>query len=308
MIPTYKTIRGTGKPRLMLVKALPIYTSTGTTTFSSTSISETEGSSITITSSSAATDQILTASAHGFVTNDWIRISGHTGSTPDINGIWKVEYIDSTHFKIGIDITVGGTGGTVRKTPAFQNIATANQRVMARYSSGDTIYECHAKIITIPDYQTITIDEWKPGTPSSGQTFYIDGWIADLPRTNELTEIFTPETLVHDLIFRNKAVKHYGFTYQCVLDYSKYVSGDSLLLLNEHFKIDENDRLILIPRIDKYSIQYNVGMEDPFQLSILGTWGYKGFSLKFFGTELVHGLDVESGYGYGYGLNYGYQL
>lgn len=78
---------------------------------------------ITITSSSVANPTvILTASAHGFATGDAVRIQGHSGSTPDLNAQWVVTVTDSTHFTIPEVVTVGGSGGTVRRFsegPAF---------------------------------------------------------------------------------------------------------------------------------------------------------------------------------------------
>lgn len=306
--PTYKIIRGKGKPRLMIIKATKLYTSSGGTTFTPTLVQEAEGNTINITSSSASTDQILTASAHGFSSGDWVRIAGHT-STPDINGTHQVSVIDTTHVLIGIDITVNGSGGTIRKCPAFIDRAKLNQRLISKYNVSDLQYECHAKITEITDYQTLVIDEWHGGIPTNGQTLYIDGWIADLPRTNRLVETLSPITLLHNLYPWRKDIKHYGFNYECLLDFSQYVSGDTLNLLHEHFAIGEGDRLILVPRIDEYNFQYNVGLANPFDLQIIGDGeGYSGFSLRLFGTELIHNLGVISGYGYGYGENYGIQL
>jgi hypothetical protein len=72
------------------------------------------GSNVAITSS--ATTDVVTSAAHGLVAGDLIRIVGHTGSTPDINGTHYVASVpSSTTFTIGIDITVGGTGGILNK-------------------------------------------------------------------------------------------------------------------------------------------------------------------------------------------------
>lgn len=307
-IPAHKIIRGKGKPRLIIVKANKLYTSSGTITYGTTSVVEAEGSSINITSSSASTDQILTASVHGLSSGDFVRIEGHT-STPDINGVYQVSVVDTTHILIGVDITVNGSGGTIRKCPAFVDRIKLNQRLITKYSVGDLQYECHAKVTAITDYQTLVIDEWRGGIPTNGEILYADGWIADLPRTNNLVETFIPETLVHHLYFRHKDFKHYGWNYECFLDYSQYISGDTLNLIHEHFAIGEGDKLILIPRTDEYGFQYNVGLSDSFNLQMIGDGqGYSGFSLKLFGTELVHNLGIISGYGYGYGENYGIQL
>lgn len=87
------------------------------------------GANVAITSSSTA--ELLTTAAHGLPvgsSGQLIKIAGHTGSTPDINGTWYVASVpSSTTFTIaGVDITVGGTGGTLNLlntgvTPAAGN-------------------------------------------------------------------------------------------------------------------------------------------------------------------------------------------
>lgn len=57
--------------------------------------------------------QVTTATPHGFVDGDNVTIAGHTGSTPSINNVFVVDVISPTVFALnGVDITVGGTGGT----------------------------------------------------------------------------------------------------------------------------------------------------------------------------------------------------
>src|SRR5690349_5193666 len=69
---------------------------------------------IAISSSSVANPSTITTStAHGFSTGDTVVISGHTGSTPSINGQQTITVTDATHFTIPVNVTVGGTGGTV---------------------------------------------------------------------------------------------------------------------------------------------------------------------------------------------------
>lgn len=78
---------------------------------------------VTVTSSTAATDRIVTATAHGLTTGDQVVFTGHTGSTPSLNGSsgYLVVVVDATTFTLtnfaaaAIDITVGGTGGTVQR-------------------------------------------------------------------------------------------------------------------------------------------------------------------------------------------------
>jgi hypothetical protein len=71
--------------------------------------------SVAITSSSVANPtQITTPVPHGLVSGQVILISGHSGSTPSLNGGngYVVTVVDTTHFTIPVNVTVGGTGGT----------------------------------------------------------------------------------------------------------------------------------------------------------------------------------------------------
>ncbi len=72
----------------------------------------------TIVSSTASNERVTTAASHGLLPGDKVTIAGHTGSTPDINGSWTVAAVpSSTTFTLtGVDITAGGTGGTVTRT------------------------------------------------------------------------------------------------------------------------------------------------------------------------------------------------
>lgn len=68
----------------------------------------------TITSSSVANPTVITtAAAHGLVSGQTVTIAGHAGSTPAINGVHVVTVLTTTTFTIPVNVTVGGTGGTV---------------------------------------------------------------------------------------------------------------------------------------------------------------------------------------------------
>lgn len=84
----------------------------------------TQGSAVTITNSSAANPTVITTPApHGFVTNDRIVIAGHSGSTPDINSVYTVTKLTDNTFTVPVNVTVGGTGGTVTKTSTSFGLA-----------------------------------------------------------------------------------------------------------------------------------------------------------------------------------------
>lgn len=99
-------------------------------------------------------DSIETSSAHGLVTGDWVKITGHT-CTPDINSgtdSVQVTVLDTTNFTAGFNITVaGGATGTVAKVSSAGLIAdlqvtalvlgaAANVVVKVRHSSDNVTY------------------------------------------------------------------------------------------------------------------------------------------------------------------------
>ena len=68
-----------------------------------------------ITSSSVANPTNILATAHGMSNSDIVTIASHTGSTPTINGTHTITYVDANNFTIPVNVTVGGTGGTVSR-------------------------------------------------------------------------------------------------------------------------------------------------------------------------------------------------
>jgi len=74
------------------------------------------GAPVSVSSSSVANPTVITtSSAHGLASGDTVIIASHTGSTPSINGTYVVTVTDATHFTIPVNVTVGGTGGTVQR-------------------------------------------------------------------------------------------------------------------------------------------------------------------------------------------------
>jgi hypothetical protein len=85
-------------------------------------LSDNTSAAVAITSSSVANPSVITTpAAHGLSTGDHVTISGHTGSTPSINGEHVATYINATTFSIPVNVTVGGTGGTFT-TESFMSV------------------------------------------------------------------------------------------------------------------------------------------------------------------------------------------
>ena len=69
------------------------------------------GPAVAITSSSIANPSEMTVATHLFQTGDSIAISGHAGSTPNINSTYTITRVSGTVFSIPVNVTGGGTGG-----------------------------------------------------------------------------------------------------------------------------------------------------------------------------------------------------
>jgi len=77
----------------------------------------TQATAVTITSSSVANPTVITtATPHGLVTGDSVVIAGHSGSSPSINAEYTVTVTGASTFTIPVNVTTGGTGGTMTKT------------------------------------------------------------------------------------------------------------------------------------------------------------------------------------------------
>lgn len=82
------------------------------------------GSAFSVTSNSVANPTVVTAALHGLTTGDSAYITGNTGSTPDINGTHIVTVTGANTFTIPVNVTVGGTGGTVSKLYTNSSLTT----------------------------------------------------------------------------------------------------------------------------------------------------------------------------------------
>ena len=101
--------------------------------------------SVVITSSSVANpSQILCAASHGLATGDSVLIAGHSGSSPSINGRHVVTLVDADEFTIPVNVTVGGTGGTISQVEhELATFMSSNVRVLAvelnNLANGDVV-------------------------------------------------------------------------------------------------------------------------------------------------------------------------
>lgn len=239
-------------------------------------------------------------------------------STRVINGVGKPRLIvlaDVQYMSTGAT-TYTATDVTEAGTPA---LVAAGVKIGQRISSfqvisGQPNKPIYGKITNIDDVtDKISVDAWKGGTPTNGQAFTVDGFVIDLPRCQEMTEIFGPDYLLHPLYGGDEGTKEetkfQGWEYRCVLDYSKFSTGDMLVDLQPALNRKSGDRLILVPRVDAAEFQYNVRFVDAISLSKYGrSAGYRKPVFVFKSKENLASWPIQSGYGYGYAQAYGTQL
>ncbi|MBW7887459.1 MAG: hypothetical protein H3C35_03735 [Bacteroidetes bacterium] len=303
-------IAGEGKPRLMLEKDLP--------------------GGVIINSQVSNPGILKTGSRHRLRTGQTLKISGHTGSTPDINGNQVVTVIDQYTITIPVNISVAGFGGgfesvsqiyestgitTFDLTHAYEDgnpifpFVQINHRIKSYRVNGDFIYTTFGKVIA-KDVGILTIDGWTNGIPTNGQKIIVDGWIIDIPRCQEMTETFEPDYLIHSVYSGDEGnvtlTKFRGYKYECMLDYSKYAQPEMLIAIRNILNAAHNDKVVLIPRVDKQGLNYEVYLRNPFSLTRHQKKGYKKPVFVFAGKRNVEFYSTGKGIGYDIGTDVGY--
>lgn len=206
------------------------------------------------------------------------------------------------------------TANTAVDSIALDSRVRVGRRIRSWQTNSGFASKCVYAKITAISGTTITVDQWIGGTPTNGQVYKIDGYIADLPRAEKIIETFTPDALIHSIWKSKKSTKLYGYGYTADILYDNWISPDTLYDLREifRFKLDGDDEnIIFVTRIDKNGITYNVFLTNPlvFQLTP-DKKGHKGFKISLEGKENVPRPPMLNwgGYGYEYGQDYGYQL
>lgn len=77
--------------------------------------------------------QITTSTAHGLANADYIVIS-NSNSTPNIDGVHQITYVDSTNFTINVNVTVVGSAGVIIKTRSAEQSTNEEKSNRIYYS------------------------------------------------------------------------------------------------------------------------------------------------------------------------------
>lgn len=72
---------------------------------------------VVVTASAVGNPGVITSAApHLLNTGDVVLIAGHTGAVPALAGPYSVKKLTATTFSIPVNITTGGTGGTLQRS------------------------------------------------------------------------------------------------------------------------------------------------------------------------------------------------
>jgi hypothetical protein len=237
------------------------------------------------------------------VGNPAVAMVSGTGK-PRLVALSDTDFYDSTG-----NTTYTTTSVTESGSPSLARVR-ANMRIRSTVT-GTVAKPTWAKVKSVDDTNDIiTVDAWTNGTPTNNQTFYVDGWVIDLPYCYSMIESFIPDHIIHELYGGDAGptyrTKFRGWQYQCILDYSKYAAGDLLLLLRPALNVDTSRTMTLMPHADQPGFNYEVYFSDQVDISRFGrTPGYKGFKLSFRGKRNVPSWPMIAGYGMTYAQAYG---
>ena len=99
---------------------------------------------VAVVSSSVANPTVLTTlTPHGLATGDTVTVAGHTGSTPAVAGALAATVLTPTTLSVPVNVSVGGTGGTVTRTAAAPVIALADAKLHARIPADVTTEDAY---------------------------------------------------------------------------------------------------------------------------------------------------------------------
>lgn len=115
----------------------------------------------TITSSSVANpSQILIDASHGLQTGDSVLISGHSGSTPSINNRYEITLVDADEFTIPVNVTVGGTGGTITEIEQLLTPLSGTSSSNLRAISPELDNMANGDVIVVKIYRDDGAGNW----------------------------------------------------------------------------------------------------------------------------------------------------
>lgn len=116
------------------------------------------------TSSVANPTTITTATNHGLNTGNKIIIFNHVGSTPNLNGtIYTITKTGATTFTIPVNVTVGGTGGTIGLFPTNNGTLEYMDTYWFTQKTDGSIWNCNSDDPTTWPVDKFIFAQMKPG-------------------------------------------------------------------------------------------------------------------------------------------------
>jgi len=235
-----------------------------------------------------------------------------------IHGIGKPRILlspDTTYFQ-GAVLEANATSVTL-KTVDSSLSDWEGRLIEGTDINGDYVYA----VIQSKNGNTFIIDRWFGGddidyinagfpSPVVNNLVRIRGKVIDLPYCNQLTENFTLDTIHRKLFNGSLSIIKRGWWYSATLDYSRFISKETLQSLELAFNIGETF-FRFYPRRDNPNVHYKVYFSEDFVLSFYqGRFhkGHKGVIIPLVGYERTTNIDLTSEISYrflGYGDVYG---
>lgn len=146
----------------------------------------------TIVSNSIANPTVIDlSSAHNLGqpgTKRIIEITGVTGSSPSINGTWTATIVDATHVSIPVNVTAGGTGGTLQSLDDYVTATAPKSGTIASNTAANPSVLTSANHTLISNrYLTISGTNSTPTVDGNYQISVIDGNTFSIPAGNITT-------------------------------------------------------------------------------------------------------------------------
>ena len=175
-----------------------------------------------------------------------------------------------------------------------------NRLVKTTSTAGETFGRITA---WVDGSDTISVESWNNGTPTTSAALTIVGFRIDLPFCQALIESWIPDFLSKKFFNGNVGITKRGFYYSAVLDYSQWMGGNIVEYLRPLYNIKWQS-FIFYPRLDNTDVSYVVDISPDTAFQIRQARGHRGHKLvqiKLIGLRRLPEINLQTITTTGYG-------